>query len=89
MAIATVTSKGQVTIPKEIRRVLRVEAGDRIDFIIEADDRVVVRRPGRSILDLYGILARPGRKPMTVRKMDRAIGRYHARENERIKRGRS
>jgi len=89
MAIATVTSKGQVTIPKEVRRVLQVEAGDRIDFVIEANDRVVVRRPGRSILDLYGILARPGRKPVTVREMDRAIGRHHARENARIKRGRS
>ena len=89
MAIATVTSKGQVTIPKEIRRVLKVEAGDRLDFVVDADDRVVVRRPGRSILDLYGILERPGRKPVTVRQMDRAIGRHHARENERIKRGRS
>ncbi len=88
MATATVTSKGQITIPKEIRRVLQLEAGDRIDFVIEANDRVVVRRPGRSIMDLYGILARPGRKPMTVRQMDRAIGRHHARENARIKRGR-
>jgi antitoxin PrlF len=89
MAIATVTSKGRVTIPKEIRRILQVEAGDRIDFIIEADGRVVHRRAGRSILDLRGILARPGRKTATVRLMDRAIGRHHARENERIKRGRS
>lgn len=89
MAIATVTSKGRVTIPKEIRRILQVEAGDRIDFINGADGRVVLRRAGRSILDLRGILARPGRKTATVRQMDRAIGRHHARENERIKRGRS
>jgi len=89
MAIATVTSKGRVTIPKEVRRALQVEAGDRIAFVIEADDHVVVRMLGRSIFDLRAILARPGHKPMTVRQMDRAIGRHHARENERIRRRRS
>ena len=88
MSIATVTSKGQVTIPKEVREVLRIEAGDRIDFIVESENRVVVRKPGREIKDLYGLLYRRGRKALTVEEMDRAIGRHHARENARIKNAR-
>lgn len=38
---ATVTSKGQVTIPREIRR--RLETGDRVDFVIEDGRNVICR----------------------------------------------
>lgn len=88
MPTSTVTSKGQVTIPKEIRKLLQVGQGDQVDFVVEGPDRVIVRKLGRSIMDLYGILGRPGRKPLTVRQMDRAIARHHAQENARSKRGR-
>jgi AbrB family looped-hinge helix DNA binding protein len=88
MTIATVTSKGQVTIPKEIRKILQVEEGDRIDFVVEASDRVVMRKPVRSLQSLKGLLHRKGRKPVTVEEMNRAIARFHARENERIKNAR-
>ncbi|MGH9315815.1 MAG: AbrB/MazE/SpoVT family DNA-binding domain-containing protein [Thermoanaerobaculia bacterium] len=88
MATAKVTSKGQVTIPKQVRRALQVEAGDRIDFVVEASDRVVMRKPGRSLLSLKGLLHRKGRKPVTLEDMDRAIARFHARENERVKNAR-
>ena len=88
MATATVTSKGQITIPKEIRRLLGVEEGDRIDFVVEASDRVVLRKPVRSLASLKGLLYRKGRKPVTVEEMNRAIARFHARENERIKNAR-
>ena len=88
MATATVTSKGQVTIPKEIRKLLRVEEGDRIDFVVESSDRVVVRKPSRSLQSLKGLLYRKGRKPVTPEEMDQAIVRFQARENERIKNAR-
>jgi AbrB family looped-hinge helix DNA binding protein len=41
---ATVTSKGQITLPKAIRNLLRLDAGDRVDFVV-SDDGTVVRRP--------------------------------------------
>jgi antitoxin PrlF len=88
MSTATVTSKGQITIPKEIRKLLQVEEGDRIDFVIEGADRVVMRKPGRSLRSLKGLLYRKGRKPVTIEEMDRAIARFHARENNRIKNAR-
>ncbi len=43
---AKVTSKGQITIPKVIRRVLGIEEGDSVVF--EADENGVHLRPGRS-----------------------------------------
>jgi antitoxin PrlF len=85
---AKVTSKGQVTIPRKVRQALQVEAGDRIDFVVESSDRVVIRKPGRSLLSLKGLLHRTNRKPVTLEDMDDAIARFHARENDRVKRAR-
>jgi antitoxin PrlF len=43
---STMTSKGQLTVPQEIRRRLGLEAGDRVEFVVE-DDRTVIR-PART-----------------------------------------
>jgi AbrB family looped-hinge helix DNA binding protein len=40
---ATLTRKGQITIPKVVREALNAHAGDRIDFVVESEGRVVVR----------------------------------------------
>jgi antitoxin PrlF len=88
MPTATVTSKGQVTIPKEIRKLLRVEEGDRISFVVEGSDRVVMRKPSRPLESLRGLLHRKGSKPVTLEEMDEAIVRFHSKENERIKNAR-
>ena len=51
-ATATVTSKGQITLPVELRRRWGIKSGDRIDFILESENRVVVRkRIRRSIFE--------------------------------------
>ena len=42
MSVSTVTSKGQTTIPKDIRKRLKLHAGDKIDFIVESEGRVVI-----------------------------------------------
>jgi antitoxin PrlF len=44
VATATVTSKGQITIPKEIRRFLKIRPGDSVDFFVESDGRVVMKQ---------------------------------------------
>lgn len=79
MPSATVTSKGQVTIPKRVRDALGVKAGDRLDFVIEDDGRVVVRAGTLSVRDLQGILRRPGRRPVSLAEMEAAIVRHHRR----------
>lgn len=73
MPIATLTSKGQLTLPKAIRDLLKLNTGDAVDFII-ADDGTVQVRAGRfDVRDLRGLLKKPGRKPVTVEEMDDAL----------------
>lgn len=72
---AKVTSKGQITIPQEVRQEMGVRAGDRVLFSIEHDGSVVIRKvPTRSLDDLVGLLGKPRRK-MTIGQMDEAIRR--------------
>ena len=69
---ATVTSKGQVTLPKEVRGRLRAGKGAKVRFAFEDDDRVVVTRGGSRLSDLFGILGKPPRSA-TLEEMDEAI----------------
>ena len=71
MASATVTSKGQVTLPKSVRERLGVEAGDRLEFV-ESDHGFLVVAATRDIRSLKGIIGRP-KKPVTIEDMNDAI----------------
>jgi antitoxin PrlF len=73
MAVATLTSKGQTTIPKEIRDLLGLAPGDKLDFVVEADGRVVLRPATRDVRELKGMLRKKSRKPVSLEEMDRAI----------------
>jgi antitoxin PrlF len=70
---AKVTSKGQVTIPRTIREHLHVAEGDRIDFQVGEDGVVRVVSLSLSVRELYGMLRRPGRKPVSLQEMEEAI----------------
>lgn len=79
MPASTITSKGQITLPKQIRERLQVAPGDRIDFVIE-DNGLVVVRPTRSRLkQLRGMLRNRKRKPISLEQMDAALAREHSR----------
>ena len=79
MRSSSLTSKGQVTIPKEIRYFLKVKTGDLIDFVIDRDGRVMVRGGTVHASELKGLLHRPGRKPVSLEQMERAILRHHGK----------
>ena len=81
----SVTSKGQTTIPKEIRDRLGLEAGTRIEWSIENGKATLRPRKIRAV-DLAGILHRPGMKPLTIEEMDEAIMDAVAEDDERIMR---
>ena len=68
---ATLTSKGQTTIPKEIRDSLSMKAGDRMTFTLMPDGTVVMRVKTRSITELAGVLHKKGRKPLPVEQLSR------------------
>jgi AbrB family looped-hinge helix DNA binding protein len=74
MAVATVTSKGQVTLPVEARRRLGIKAGTRLEFIVKDDGRLEVVRVGGSVRELKGLLPRPRRK-LSLLEMEAAIAK--------------
>jgi AbrB family looped-hinge helix DNA binding protein len=79
MAEATLTTKGQVTIPKRVRDHLKLETGARVDFVIEDDGKVVLRPVTRHVRELAGLLYRPGRRRVSIDEMDESI-RNHLRK---------
>jgi AbrB family looped-hinge helix DNA binding protein len=62
MAEAAVTSKGQITIPAEIRSAMGLKAQDRVVFTLMPDGTTVMRAKTRSIKSLKGMLKNPGRR---------------------------
>jgi antitoxin PrlF len=56
MSTATVTSKGQVTIPADIRRALHIESGDQLFFMVEGERGVLMPAHRQSIMAFQGVL---------------------------------
>jgi len=69
MAFATVTSKGQTTIPKDVRAAANLKPGDRIHFTVLEDGTIIVRVKNRSIRDVS--FKPPGRKRVSIAQMTR------------------
>jgi len=78
MPSATVTSKGQITLPKAIRDLLRLGVGDRVDFVVQDDATVVLRPATTDVRELKGLLHRKGIKPLSVEAMNAIIRRRAA-----------
>jgi antitoxin PrlF len=73
MATSTLTSKGQITIPKEIREHLKIHPGNRLEFRIASDGRVVMQSRSRDVRELKGIVRSSRRKPVSIEEMNKAI----------------
>ena len=71
MQESTVTVKGQTTLPRDVRRALGLESGDRVRYVIlDGEVRLLKVRP---VSELAGMLERPGLKPVSLDEMDDAI----------------
>ncbi|MGH7822255.1 MAG: AbrB/MazE/SpoVT family DNA-binding domain-containing protein [Candidatus Binatia bacterium] len=70
MASSTVTRKGQVTIPAEVRKRLGLRRGDRVVFV-EEDDRVVLRPAENDVEAAFGLVR--AKKSVSLRRMDEVI----------------
>lgn len=71
MARATLTSKGQITIPKEVRDRLGLKPGDRVEIYIDHDGRTVIERTLK-LEELAGVLP-PPETALTVEEINEAI----------------
>lgn len=76
MSTATLTSKGQVTIPAAVRNGLGVDTGDRLEFIELEPGRYEVVAATLPVTALKGIVPKP-KHPVSIKDMDAAI-REHA-----------
>lgn len=54
MAIATMTSKGQVTIPKKVREQLSLRPGDKLDFRMDPDGAIRIHPIARKVAEAFG-----------------------------------
>ena len=82
MPTATLTSKGQITLPKEVRHCLNLKAGDRVEFIVDAVGNYRMVQASRDVRELRGLLAPPPR-PISLDEMDRAIASAVARRSSK------
>ena len=73
MATATLTSKGQITIPKSVRDSLRLRSGDRITFVLHGDSEAILKPMTKSVEDVFGTLHEPSQQRRTVTEMNVAV----------------
>jgi antitoxin PrlF len=76
---ATLTSKGQITLPKEIRDRLGLDAGSMLDFQVLPDNTITARTVKPDARRIRGLLKSPHAGPLTVEQMDEGIAK-HLRE---------
>jgi AbrB family looped-hinge helix DNA binding protein len=74
MATAAVTSKGQITIPIEVRVKLGIKPGDRVRFVENEKGEIVLKAKTGSIMDVRGMLKWTG-KPATIEEMNEVIAK--------------
>ena len=77
MALATMTTKGQITVPKTVRDALRLHSGDKVDVIVREDGSALLKPVTKKAAEVFGKLHSPGRKPVSVEEMNKTIRQRH------------
>jgi antitoxin PrlF len=75
VASATVTSKGQITIPAKVRNALGLDPGDRVEFVETGTREFAIVPANRSVRELKGMLRVKRNKPVSIEEMNRTITR--------------
>jgi AbrB family looped-hinge helix DNA binding protein len=70
MAESTITSKGQTTVPADIRALIRAQPGTRLVWTAMPDGTIIVRAKTRSILDMAGMVKPPKGRRVPVEEMN-------------------
>ena len=75
MSEATITSKGQITIPVRVRQALGIDPGDRIEFVEVEKGQFAIIAATRSVRELKGLFRGKRSKPVSIEEMNAAIAR--------------
>jgi AbrB family looped-hinge helix DNA binding protein len=73
VALATLTKKGQLTVPKPIRDSLGLHTGDKVEFSINKNGEAIFRPVTKRVDDVFGRLHKSERSPLSVEQMDAVI----------------
>jgi len=68
MQQATLTSKGQLTIPKSVRDFLALHAGDKIEFVLTKNNEVLLKPVTKKVDEVFGCLFRADRPALVSPK---------------------
>ena len=79
MSTATLTTKGQITIPVQVRSALGLHSGDRVEFVETAKGQFAILAATRSVKDLAGRFRGRQSGPISIEAMNTAIARRAAR----------
>lgn len=80
MAMATLTSKGQLTIPKAIRDSLHLHTGDRVAFVLRGESEALLKPVTKSVDDVFGRLHSAHQARRTVEEMKTAVVEHMRRQ---------
>jgi AbrB family looped-hinge helix DNA binding protein len=75
MITATITSKGQITLPKSVRDGLHLHLGDKVAFIMHNQTEAVLKPVTTTVDQVFGRLHKPGQVPRTIDEMNQAVAR--------------
>jgi len=78
MATATLTSKGQLTLPKSVRERMGLDSGDRVEFVEVTDGVFNIVAATRDVRELRGMISKP-KEAVSLDDMNRAIARRASR----------
>ncbi len=73
MALATITTKGQITIPKQIREALKLSTGDKIEIVTTDNMEALIKPISKKVDDVFCKLHDPGRKAVSQQEIDNAL----------------
>ena len=73
MALATLTTKGQITIPKLIRDSLKLNTGDKIEIVVTGKREAIIRPVSKKVDEIFCKLHNPGTKAVSLEAMKDAI----------------
>lgn len=70
MRQSTLTSKGQITIPKSVRDSLALHAGDKVEFVLTENNEVLLKPVTKKVDEVFGRLFRAGSPAIDIAEMD-------------------
>ncbi len=82
MSLSTLTSKGQITIPKSVRDALKLQQGDKVEFVENERHEFVLKPATKKVAEVVGLLKSYRKdQPVTVEEMNEAIADQAKKEH--------